>query len=129
MRMQKRAARMVSRRAGARLLFHACPSVALAQVYTMKALFLASRGLRASSQLSLCACDVFRWSEAKPEGGPLLARLPLVVCEAAHHEGTVKGRKKAAAPERKHNVALLNAYVDIFCFWKKRFSTRKTKYY
>lgn len=42
----------------------------------------------------------FRWSEAKPEGDPFLARLPVVVCETAHHEGTVTASKA----ERKKNT-------------------------
>lgn len=74
-----------------------------------------------SSQFSLCACDVFRWSKAKPEGDPLLARLPLVVCEAAHHEGNGQKQEKAATPERKQYMVLLNANVDIFCFWNNVF--------
>lgn len=121
MRTQKHTACMMSHRTGACLLFHACLSVTLIQVYMMKAIFLTSRGPRASSQFSLCACDVFRWSKAKPEGDPLLARLPLVVCEAAHHEGNGQKQKKAATPERKQYMVLLNANVDIFCFWNHVF--------
>lgn len=102
----------------------ACLSLPLVQVYMVKANFLTSRGLRASPQFLLSACDFFRWSKAKPEGDALPARLPAVVCEAAHHEGMVrvlKAEKKPATLERKLNMALLSAHVALmFCFLKYR---------
>lgn len=62
--------------------------------------FLTTKVLKTLCYFVLYPCDVFRGSKAKPEGDPLLARLPVVVCQAAHNEGEVR----MSQAENTHNT-------------------------